>query len=115
VTQALADARPAVPIALREFHPFEAAGRRYVYMVPSAGVFRLDDASAAVIDALREGPRLPGEVVEGLSGAFGEDRLRETLEELVAIKAIGAADAPREEVANDLPPEGAIRIHKAAA
>jgi len=106
VTPALAEARAATPIALREFHAFEAAGRRYLYMVPSAGVFGLDAASAAVIDALREGPRMPDEVLDELSTSFGPDRLRETMAELVAIKAIGAADAPREEVANDLPPEG---------
>jgi len=30
-------------ISLREFHPFEAAGRRFLYLVPSAAVFALDD------------------------------------------------------------------------
>ena len=28
-------------IALREFHTFEAAGRRFLYLVPSAAVFAL--------------------------------------------------------------------------
>jgi len=26
-------------LGLHEFHPFEAAGRRYLYLVPSAAVF----------------------------------------------------------------------------
>ena len=30
-------------LRLREFHGFEAAGRRFVYLVPSAAVFALDD------------------------------------------------------------------------
>ena len=42
---------------LREFHTFEAAGRRFVYMVPSAAVFAFDDCSAAVVDSLASGPR----------------------------------------------------------
>jgi len=94
------------PLGLREFHPFEAAGERYVYMVPSAGVFRLDPPSAAVLDALGRGPRLPDEVICELSDRFPEDRLRDALSELVEIRAIGAAGAPREQVVNDLPPEG---------
>ena len=30
------------PLALREFHAFEAHGARFLYMVPSAGIFRMD-------------------------------------------------------------------------
>ena len=37
-------------LGLREFHPFEAAGRRYLYLVPSAAVFALDDCSEAILD-----------------------------------------------------------------
>ena len=44
-------------IALREFHPFEAAGRRFLYLVPSAAVFALDDCSSAIVDSLANGPR----------------------------------------------------------
>ena len=34
-------------VGLREFHSFEAAGQRFLYLVPSAAVFALDDCSAA--------------------------------------------------------------------
>jgi len=44
-------------VGLREFHSFEAAGRRYLYLVPSAAVFALDDCSSAVLDSLANGPR----------------------------------------------------------
>jgi len=40
-------------LALREFHSFQAAGKDFVYLVPSAAVFELDDSSAAVINRLR--------------------------------------------------------------
>ena len=36
----------------RDFHRFEAAGRAFVYLVPSAAVFMLDDASSAVLREL---------------------------------------------------------------
>jgi uncharacterized protein len=106
MTHAIAEPGATTSVSLREFHPFEAAGTRYVYMVPSAGVFKLDEPSAAMVDALMAGPRMPEDLIADLAGRFTEDRLRETLEELTGIKAIGAADAPREQVVNDLPPEG---------
>ena len=35
-----------------EFHTFSADGAPHVYLIPSAAVFRLDGASAAVLDTL---------------------------------------------------------------
>ena len=32
---------------LGEFHQFSGGGRRFLYTVPSAGIFELDDVSAA--------------------------------------------------------------------
>ena len=49
-------------VGLREFHSFEAAGRRYLYLVPSAAVFALDECSAAIVDSLGEGPRAVDEL-----------------------------------------------------
>ena len=40
---------------LGEFHTFEAAGKRFLYLVPSAGIFELDDLAAIALDRLREG------------------------------------------------------------
>ena len=48
---------PMSLLGLREFHSFEAAGRRFVYLVPSAAVFALDDCSEAVMKELGGGPR----------------------------------------------------------
>ena len=40
-------------LALREFHAFEAHGARFLYMVPSAGIFRMDGPSVAILDGTR--------------------------------------------------------------
>ena len=51
----------------QEFHQFEAAGQQFLYLVPSAAVFALDDCSRAVLDELRDGAR----EVEGLLRNLG--------------------------------------------
>ena len=91
-------------IALREFHAFDAFGARFLYMVPSAGIFRMDDAGAAVLDALQAGPRTMDSIVEELSERLEVDRILETIDELIEIRAVGDRDAPKEQVPNDLPP-----------
>lgn len=91
-------------LALREFHPFEAFGARFLYMVPSAGIFRLDSTGAAILDALAAGPCEPDALVESLSGEYEIDRILETIHELTEIRAIGDPSAPKEQVPNDLPP-----------
>src|SRR5438045_3472556 len=40
--------------AAREHHRFEAAGRPFVYLVPSAAIFELDEASDSVLRTLVE-------------------------------------------------------------
>ena len=39
-----------IQLGARELHPFEAAGQPFLYLVPSAAVFALDDAADAVLD-----------------------------------------------------------------
>ncbi|HUG37927.1 MAG TPA: radical SAM protein, partial [Candidatus Limnocylindrales bacterium] len=94
------------PLTLREFHPFEAGGARFLYMVPSAGVFRMDDLACAVVDALAGEPRTRDAVVEELAGRHGAERVTETLRELTEIRAVGEVGAPVSQVPNDLPPAG---------
>src|SRR4030095_9169199 len=36
-----------------EFHAFEGGGQNYLYLVPSAAIFALEDLSAAVLDLLK--------------------------------------------------------------
>ncbi|MEM7417034.1 MAG: quinohemoprotein amine dehydrogenase maturation protein [Gemmatimonadota bacterium] len=98
----VADLTPV--LALRDFHPFEAFGARYLYMVPSAGIFRMDECGNAILDALADGPRPTTQIVAELTRDFDELRVVETLQDLSEIRAIGDPDAPQAEVPNDLPP-----------
>ena len=41
---------------LRECHVFEAAGQQFLYLVPSAAVFALDETSHEIVALLRDGP-----------------------------------------------------------
>ncbi|MGB1778788.1 MAG: hypothetical protein ACPHQP_04470, partial [Longimicrobiales bacterium] len=91
-------------LALRDFHPFEAYGARFLYMVPSAGIFRMDDCGSAILDKLAAGPLDQDAVVEALNDRFNVDRSLETIEELTEIRAVGGPDAPKDEAPNDLPP-----------
>ena len=91
-------------LALRDFHVFEAFGTRFLYLVPSAGIFRMDDAGCAILDELQRGPRDLDSVVESLSEQFDVDRILETVEDRTEMRAIGDPDAPKQEVPNDLPP-----------
>ncbi|HBU58170.1 MAG TPA: hypothetical protein DEB33_10530, partial [Gemmatimonadetes bacterium] len=90
--------------ALRDFHAFEAFGARFLYMVPSAGIFRMDECGSAILDALESGPLSQDDLVETLQGLFDTDRTLETMAELKEIRAIGGPDAPKEEAPKDLPP-----------
>ena len=67
----------------REYHRFAAGGREFLYLVPSAAVFELDDAANEVLSAVERGEEV-------------EDS--ETLRELVSVRAIKpgqTADLPR--------------------
>lgn len=90
-------------LALREFHAFEAAGHRFLYLVPSAAVVRLDDPSEAVLCALSDGPRNREELSTDLGSRFQPEEIRSAVSELVQMRVIGAAAAPPERVLPVLP------------
>jgi hypothetical protein len=49
-----------IALAPREFHLFQAAGRDFLYLVPSAAIFgtrRIDVGGAARCSRARNGPR----------------------------------------------------------
>ena len=77
-----------------EFHPFTAAGRRFLYLVPSAAVFALDDPAAALIDGLadRQVPR--GDLVADVRSRFPDTDVEQTLDELEQVHAVRAVAAP---------------------
>ena len=97
-------ARTAVPLTTREYHPFEAAGRRFVYMVPSAAVFGLDETSAAVLDVLGERKMSADDLADDLAERFVPDDVRQTVSELMQVQAIGEAGVLQEPMTKQMPP-----------
>jgi len=79
-----------------EYHSFEAEGAPYVYLVPSAAVFKLDDASVAVLDALGDRDVEPNDLVRGLSQRFPVADVRATVEDLLNVRALTLVDRPVE-------------------
>ena len=65
---------------LGEFHSFQAAGRQFLYLVPSGGIFELDEAAIAVMDRLGQG-EVSHEVLQS-------DLLRRGLPKLEAAEVI---------------------------
>ena len=78
----------------REFHTFEAAGQQFLYLVPSAAVFALDDCSQAVIDELQAGARDAETLSRELGSRFEACAIAETIAELRRVRAI-AESAPQ--------------------
>ena len=75
-------------LGLREFHSFEAAGRRYLYLVPSAAVFALDDCSEAILHELRGGPQPLAHLTTTLTGRFDALEVTDTIAELQRVRAL---------------------------
>ena len=77
-----------------EYHRFEAAGRPFVYLVPSAAVFALDGPADAVLRALADRTRTRDDLMDELSEAFPRAELDETITELQRVRAIGDVHVP---------------------
>lgn len=92
-------------LALREFHHFEAAGGHFLYLVPSAGVFRIDAPSYAVLEELEEARRTPSELRSVLSPRFGADRVDSAIAELTQVQAIRPVDRAEDRMLPILPPQ----------
>lgn len=84
-------------------HAFEAGGQRFVYLAPSAGVLAVDDVSAAVMDAVANGPRPPDDVVAQLAERYAAEDVRESIAELVKIRAVGRAETLARSVPKMIP------------
>jgi uncharacterized protein len=92
---------------LGEFHPFEARGRRFLYLVPAGAIFELDAAAQALIDQLAEGEASDEELSAALT-THGLSRLeaQELIRELYHARVIVAEDLPKtslEEAPADFP------------
>jgi uncharacterized protein len=92
-----------IALALREFHQFQAAGRQFLYLVPSAAIFEVDAPAAAVIRRLTEVRAPEDEVVASLANRFPPDSLRTAVAELLGVRAIGYEHQPDAEPPRMLP------------
>src|SRR5262249_40140017 len=81
-------------LSLREFHPFESAGKQFVYLAPSAAVFQLDGAAEAVLQRLGSSAVPRAQLVSDLSPRFSESEIEETLSELMEVRAVGETGVP---------------------
>jgi uncharacterized protein len=92
-------------VSLREFHSFQASGKEFLYLVPSAAVFELDGAASAIIAHLRRREIPPARLVEELSAYYSRADLEETISELLRVRAIGASGVPDPPQPRQMPPE----------
>jgi uncharacterized protein len=90
-------------LARREFHLFQAAGRDFLYLVPSAAVFALDAPTSAVLRAVTDGEKMPDGVVQALADRFDETTVRAAISELLDVRAIGYEQQPDEKPPRLLP------------
>jgi uncharacterized protein len=81
-----------------EYHRFEADGAPYVYLVPSAAIFRLDDPSLAVLDALGDADVAPDALVGSLTPRFEAPVVQNAIGELLGARAIRSVAAPVETI-----------------
>ena len=71
-----------IALAPREFHQFHAAGRHFLYLVPSAAIFELNQVAGAVIGLVSEASRSEDDVVDILADRFPAPAVRTAIEEL---------------------------------
>lgn len=84
-----------------EFHSFEAASRRFLYLVPAGAVFELDAAAEKVLDRLGRGEADHDELMEELvAEGFTYDDADELLSELYHSHVIVSGDTVRDPLAN---------------
>ena len=92
-------------LALGEFHSFTAAGREFLYLVPSAAVFALDEPASAILASLRDQPLTFEELGASLGAHFSPDVIRNTVFELHQVRAIGSDLTPKDEGVKITPPK----------
>src|SRR5262249_15745776 len=92
-----------IALAAREFHLFQAAGRDFLYLVPSAAVFALDKVTSAVLRTVVEEKRTEDAVADALAGRFDPTVIHEAIGDLIAARAIGYLHEPEARTPRVLP------------
>jgi uncharacterized protein len=91
---AAAVSAPAPPYRLREYHAFESAGTRFLYLVPSGAIFALDPIGREILECLSEGNRTREGLVEILTNrGHGRREVDTALLELEHADVIRLGDA----------------------
>jgi uncharacterized protein len=76
-------------LRLGEFHSFSVAGRQFLYLVPSGGIFELDQAAGAVVERLASGELLRDGLVEDIARAgISQQHAAEAIDELFRSRAL---------------------------
>lgn len=90
-------------LGLGEFHEFGAADQRFLYLVPSAAVFALDDPASALIDTLGVQRLNREDLLAAVSPRFPGNGLDETLAELELVRAVRPVATPAPETPTIIP------------
>jgi uncharacterized protein len=90
-------------LSLGEFHLFSGVESEFVYLVPSGGIFELDELSKAVLEQVARGPAEPREIAVDLAGrGFEPSDVLETIKELFELRAI-RGERPVENIVQEPP------------
>ncbi len=86
---------------LGEFHPFESAERRFIYLVPAGAVFELDRGAGDLIDSLAGREMSHREMAASLvASGYGPDDAEELIAELRHSNLIVSGEALKAPTAN---------------
>ena len=82
-------------LGVREHHRFEAAGKPYLYLVPSAAIVGLDPAADMVMQVLGSGAKTRADLLALAEGIYTDQEMDEAVGELLTMRAIGPVEAPQ--------------------
>jgi uncharacterized protein len=86
---------------LGEFHPFTAAGKQFLYLVPSGGIFEIDDAVRTVIERVGQRGASYEELMRELAGAgLSAGDAESVIDELRQSRALVTGEMPSAPVPN---------------
>ena len=77
-----------------EYHAFDGGGAKFLYLVPSAAVVRVDDLSEAILDAIGEREVPIADVATSLAPRWQPAEIRDSIHELLGMRAIRAVAEP---------------------
>lgn len=90
-------------LAVREHHRFEAAGKPYLYLVPSAAIVGLEPAADMVMQILMHGRQSRDSLVSLASDIFTAAEIDEAVQELMTMRAIGPSELTERALPKMLP------------